>query len=118
MDLKNIRDRGIQKWQGFFMNEHVSKLKELREEMESLPKPIIDEYQKSEFDQKLSFALHSDSLVKITTWQFGSFEYFVGRIHSIHSVNQNLKLQNLLNEIEVIPLEEVVNVELEDEFVE
>ncbi|WP_249305853.1 YolD-like family protein [Lederbergia citrea] len=41
----DITDRGMKKWHGFFIPEHVSSQKEMRHDVEKVRKPILDENQ-------------------------------------------------------------------------
>ena len=70
-----IRDRGKIKWapancmpEGFSMTRKMFK-DQLRQ-----ANPIIDDYQKEEFDQQIGYAMEYHLPVKVTTWNDGSTE--------------------------------------------
>jgi hypothetical protein len=51
-----IRDRGMVKWQAAFqLPELVKSYRELWRDTERIVKPIIDEYEMEEFDQRTCF---------------------------------------------------------------
>ena len=60
-----LKDRGIMKWRAAaFLPEHVSSLQDLVKDYYSTEKPILDEYQVVEFENKINYAMEY-SLLKI-----------------------------------------------------
>ncbi|KRG13932.1 hypothetical protein ACA30_13475 [Virgibacillus soli] len=51
-----MKDRGMKKWHGFMMPEHIGSLGGMWHEGEKEKKPILDEYQLREIDEKLATA--------------------------------------------------------------
>ena len=65
-----IKDRGILKWQAAsFLPEQVSSLHDLVKDYYSTKKPILDEYQVEEFENKINYAMEYVSLIKIYNWK-------------------------------------------------
>jgi len=107
-----IRDRGKIKWQGaFFMPEHVKMLGEIRRDDLKIVKPILDEYQIEEFEQKLLLAMEFTYKVKIKVWEEGFFFEYSGTITRIDEFS---KLIYLETEEKIIKIKfgDVMNIEL------
>ena len=48
-----LKDRGLMKWNGFFMPEHIEMLKQIQKDYYKLPRPILDDGQIEEIEQVL-----------------------------------------------------------------
>jgi hypothetical protein len=89
-----IRDRGIQKWQfAFGMPELVKAQRDLWTDQERMKKPIIDEYQKEEFDQRICYAMEYNLPVKVTIWSDGFTSDLTGRIHYLDPISHQLRIE-------------------------
>lgn len=110
-----IRDRGLQKWQGFFMTEHVAELKIMRDEMEKCEKPLIDEYQRAEFDEKVAYAMEMNMPVRLTQWIDGYLKDTVGRVHYCDVIKQQLRIETMMHDLIRVELADVVGVEIVDD---
>ncbi|MDQ0270700.1 YolD-like family protein [Cytobacillus purgationiresistens] len=110
-----IRDRGLQKWQGFFMTEHVAELKMLREELEKCEKPLIDEYQRVEFDEQVAYAMEYNMPLRLSTWLGGFITDTVGRVHYFDAIQQQLRVITLMGEQTRVSMADVVDVEIIDD---
>lgn len=109
-----IRDRGKLKWQSaFFMPEHVKMLKDLNTDDQKVGKPILDEYQIEEFEQKFCLAMEFSYQIKITTWESGFFKDYKGLLHRLDEIDKVLFLEH---EKHIVRLKfiDVVNVEIEE----
>jgi hypothetical protein len=81
-----IRDRGKKKWHGaFFMPEQVKMQRDFWRDINRISKPIIDEHEAEEFDQRICNAMEYILQVKLTVWSDGFTEDITGRIHYYHS---------------------------------
>ncbi|OIK14576.1 hypothetical protein BIV60_11455 [Bacillus sp. MUM 116] len=89
-----IRDRGKIKWQSaFFMPEHVKMLSEVRKEELKVKKPILDEYQIEEFEQKILLAIEYSYQLNITILESGFIKGFCGVIQRLDELNKIIYLQ-------------------------
>lgn len=89
-----IRDRGLQKWQfAFGMPELIKAQSDLWIDQERMKKPIIDEYQKEEFDQRICYAMEYNLPVKVTIWDAGFTSDMIGRIHYLDPVLHQLRIE-------------------------
>lgn len=89
-----IRDRGKLKWQSaFFMPEHVKMLQDLNTDDQKVDKPIIDEYQLEDFEQKICLAMEISYQLKVKRWEKGLFKCYTGFIHRIDGINKALFIE-------------------------
>lgn len=109
-----IRDRGLQKWHGFFMPEHVAELNKIPDEMNKCEKPLIDEYQRVEFDERIAYAMEFNMPVRLTVWIGGHLKDTIGRVHYCDVVKQQLRIETLMHDFVRVNLSDVVGVEIID----
>jgi YolD-like protein len=72
--MKMINDRGMMKYQGFFMTEHSELLKEAKKDYYKVEKPTISQDQIEEFEKLISESLQIHTDLEITIWKDGFFE--------------------------------------------
>lgn len=114
--MSPIRDRGKMKWQSaFFMPEHVKMLRELKSDYQKISKPILDESQIEDFEQKLCMALESRQEVNITTWESGFFREFKGFLQKLDQWNRTILLEEENGCLTTIFFNQIVGVELLEE---
>jgi hypothetical protein len=79
----SIKDRGKIKWQGaFFMPEHVKMLKQFQQsDYYKSSKPVLDQYEVEENENKIHKAMEFTTHLKITTWKNGFFHEFIGLVN-------------------------------------
>ena len=107
-----IRDRGKLKWQSaFFMPEHVKMLQDLDTDDQKIDKPIIDEYQIEEFEQRICLAMEYSYRVIIKTWEAGFFKVYKGLIHRLDEINRILFLEQE-NSIVKLNYNDIVDIEI------
>ncbi|RFU70363.1 YolD-like family protein [Peribacillus saganii] len=108
-----IKDRGKLKWQGaFFMPEHVKLLRDMHTDYHRISKPILDEYQIEEYENKICYAMEFVLSVKVTVWEDGFEKEYIGkvcRLDEIHKVIY-LKLHNEEGYIMRIKFDTIVGV--------
>lgn len=69
-----MKDRGLIKWQGFFMPEHKKMLKEAEIEDMKLKKPTLDEGQLQEINDLLVQSVQDELEIILTLWFDGFIE--------------------------------------------
>lgn len=67
----SINDRGLKKWQGFFMPEHVAQIKEMWLDDQKIKMPIWDEEQIAEFEQLIKYAKDYNLYVDLSLYEDG-----------------------------------------------
>ncbi|MEH7523877.1 YolD-like family protein [Bacillus sp. JJ1503] len=110
-----IRDRGKMKWQtAFFMPEHVKMLKQIQVENDMQTKPMIDEYEKEEIENKILMAMEFAFHVKVKIWREGFFHEYSGRVCRLDGLNRIIFLEGVDGYIERIKFEDIVGGYVED----
>jgi hypothetical protein len=110
-----IRDRGKKKWQfAFGMPELIKAQRGLWTDQERIIKPIIDEYEKEEFDQRICYAMEYSMSVKITIWSNGFTSDITGRIHFVDPISHELRIESKSGEFYRIAFEDVIGVAIVD----
>lgn len=106
-----IRDRGIIKWQpALIMPEQTAMMRALRNELEQCEKPIIDEHERAEFDERIGYAMEYNLPVVFSVWQAGFITEQVGRVHYVDPITQQMRIETLIGEFERLMLADVVGV--------
>jgi hypothetical protein len=110
-----IRDRGKIKWQfAFGMPELIKSQRDLWRDSERMAKPIVDEYQAEEFDQRIAYAMEYKLAVKLTVWADGFTTAITGRIHSVDPVTHQLRIEVNPGEYERVAFGDVTGVTVVD----
>lgn len=110
-----LKDRGNIKWQGFFMPEHIKMLGGLKMDYYRQHKPILDEYQIEDLENKIHNAMEFATPLKFTVWEDGFDWDYTGMVHRLDPITKliYLELENENGHIIKIKFEEVVGVEVE-----
>ena len=87
-----INDRGMMKYQGFFMTEHSELLKEAKRDYYRVEKPTISQEQIEEFERLISDSLQFHTELEITIWKDGFFETELCQVKKVDNINRRLYL--------------------------
>lgn len=110
-----IRDRGIQKWQfAFGLPELVKAQRDLWIDQDRMNKPIIDEYQKEVFYQRICYAMEYNRPVKVTIWADGFTSNVSGRIHYLDPNSHQLRIELQGGEFRRIDFADVIELSVND----
>ncbi|MGP9042081.1 YolD-like family protein [Cytobacillus kochii] len=103
------KDRGMKKWQGFFMPEHVQALNSLQREDSKIPRPILSEDQIEEMERVIVEGLEENSQLALTCWKDGFLIKRVGFLKSVDPVNKRIQLfeQDTLHQINFLSVVQV-----------
>ncbi|MFB3164424.1 YolD-like family protein [Neobacillus sp. 179-J 1A1 HS] len=71
-------------------------------------KPLLDEYEKEEFDRSIAYAMEYNLPVKIKVWSDGFTETITGRIHYVNPITFQLCIEMTTNEIERMAFDDIV----------
>lgn len=110
----DIKDRGNIKWQGFFMPEHVEKLKEMHIDEMRTSKPLLDEYQLREIDERIHTSMEYSLPLIFTLWFEGFIEEVEGVIHYYDEANKQLRVKDISGDVLLIDYNSLVNVDFLD----
>lgn len=110
-----LRDRGKLKWApAAFLPEYTKMLRDLEWDYYRQQKPIIDEFQFEEFDQKICYAMEFNFAVKITKWVDGFNYEIVGSIHYVDPIHKEVRLKTEADEVERLKMSEIIAVEVRE----
>lgn len=85
-----IRDRGKLKLQpASFLPLAV----EMFKDQERIERPILDQYQLGEVEDRICYAMESTSAVKLTIWDDGFTEEVTGLIHYVDLITYQLRIE-------------------------
>jgi hypothetical protein len=94
--------------------EHVEMLRVADREYYKTPKPIIDEYQLQEFEEKIHYAMEFHYQVKFDVWIEGFVEEVRGYIHYLDPIYKEVRIKDDEGNVDRIKFENIINVEVED----
>lgn len=78
-----LKDRGKIKWQpAHFMPEHRAMLRKLETEQMAQDKPLIDEYELEDYENKIHYAMEYAFFLIVKVWREGLFHEYTGRVNS------------------------------------
>lgn len=110
-----IRDRGKLKWRpASFMPEGFAMTRAMFKDQERQEKPILDEYEREEFDQRIGYAMEYNLPVKLTIWTDGFTEVLSGNVHYIDPIQHHLRVESKPGEFQRVDLESIIGVEVVD----
>jgi hypothetical protein len=73
-------------------------------------KPLLDDYEKEEFDRSIAYAMEYNLPLKIKVWSGGFTETITGRIHYVDPITFQLRIEVKSGEFERIAFNDVVGV--------
>jgi hypothetical protein len=111
----SLRDRGKMKWRpASFIPLAFEMTDKMYQDQERLPKPIIDEDQREEFDQIICTAMEFNQAVKFTVWRDGFNEVMSGKVHYVDSIKEELRIEVKPGEFKKVVLGEIIGVNIEN----
>lgn len=107
-----IKDRGTKKWTSLMLPEHIALLRELSIELDKEKKPILDEYQIQEFEEKIHYAMSFNLAVKLSVWKDGFTDVFTVHVHYIDSLNKQIRAKDKNEDLYYIDFADIVDIEV------
>lgn len=105
-----LKERGMKKWQGFILPEQVEAMAWLADEMAKVDKPVVDEYQRIDFDSRVDFAMEFNLPVEFTVWTAGKFSKVSGHVKYVDMIAQQFRVKLADGTIERVNMADVVDV--------
>src|SRR5699024_7556617 len=72
--------------------EHVRLLKEYKQDLQAIEKPIVDEQKYEEFNTIISQAIEENIYLEFTYYQKGQLKQIVGQVHHVNQLNKELHI--------------------------
>ncbi|MBZ9536898.1 YolD-like family protein [Cytobacillus oceanisediminis] len=106
-----LRDRGMKKWQGFFLPEHIKLVKEEFENQNKIKQPILDEDKLNDIDILIHEGMEDNLLLKFSLFNDGYINTLLGRTVYIDYLNNKLRIQDEKDQIHHVSFSKLVDVE-------
>lgn len=97
-----------------FMPEHRALLRELARDELRQPKPLLDEYEIQEMENRICYAMEFTYPVKITKWDDGFTYEENGHVHYLDSIRKEVRMVVEDGCAVSIAFEDIVSVEVID----
>ncbi|SDY80368.1 YolD-like protein [Evansella caseinilytica] len=110
MNWKDNKDRGTIKWTSLMLPEHVTALRQLKQQQTKQPKPEVDFQQLEAFEYIVCEAMETNREMHFILWQDGLFVEFRGNIHYIDHLKKQLHVKSLLGDVKYIPLNSLISI--------
>jgi YolD-like protein len=100
--MDNIKDRGIVKWQGFFMTEHRGELRNFAWNFNTKTQPELAEDRKDDLDETVNHAMANRNDVMVLVFSRGTYRELSGKIERLDPINGTLNINGQPIEIDRI----------------
>ncbi|GIN84179.1 hypothetical protein J6TS2_05650 [Heyndrickxia sporothermodurans] len=109
-----IRDRGNKKWVSLMLPEHVKMLREMKVDVNRQSKPLLDEYQIQEFEERIKYAEEFKLPLDFSVFDHGFMKNIIGRVVKIDPLTKQIKLKNMNGDIEYLNFRDVMEIKIMD----
>ncbi|WP_342042598.1 YolD-like family protein [Bacillus sp. OTU2372] len=82
-------------------------------DQERQSKPLIDEYEMDEFDQRICYAMEYNLAVKLKVWKDGFTTVVVGSVYRVDPISHEVHIEIKLGEFERIKFEDIIGVSVD-----
>ncbi|TCT25507.1 YolD-like protein [Melghiribacillus thermohalophilus] len=106
-----LKDRGTIKWTSLMLPEHVKELKQMWQDETKKPRPILDQQELEEFNERLLEAFEHGKRIEVTRYQNGRENSLSGKIEKIDAVCQIIVLKTY-EQVHSIPFRDITNLEI------
>ncbi|MFH5779037.1 YolD-like family protein [Heyndrickxia oleronia] len=113
MSNDNIHDRGMKKWHGFMMPEHVGELNQVWIDSQKINMPLFDEDRILEFEQLIRYAKDYNLYVDLSLFVDGFKRKLLCYIKSIDQLKKEIKVVTE-GGIEIIQFNKILNITVID----
>ncbi|WP_107841311.1 YolD-like family protein [Metasolibacillus meyeri] len=108
-----LKDRGLKKWQGMMITEHVELIKEMDREAAVEKRRTLSEWELEDLQMTINQALQQNIVVNLDVWEGDRYTKHKGVIKAIDSNTLNLAT---LNSIKSISLKNIHEAKLDEYF--
>jgi hypothetical protein len=104
-----LRDRGNIKWTSLMLPDHVSMLKRELHDSKKVKKPILDEQQIEDMENRICDSMEHIYPLLITVYDEGFFREIEGYVHCINPYNKQLHVKDLKGDTNFIKFMDIVD---------
>ncbi|WP_217585485.1 YolD-like family protein [Lentibacillus saliphilus] len=108
-----LKDRGTIKWTSLMLPEHVKMLKELWDEQQIEPRPILDAQELDRFNNQLIQAYETQTSLKIAVYMVNRVSWQTGFITKLDPTSKSIELQTNTHK-RSISIYDVVDIQTDD----
>jgi hypothetical protein len=107
--MAKLKDRGIVKWQGFFMTEHRGELRKFTWDFNKKEQPELAEDRKDELDELVNKAMATRNPCVVLHFSRGTYSECNGTIDRIDTLNGTLLIDG-----QPIEIDRIIDVKIRD----
>ncbi len=85
--LINNRDRGMKKWQGMMLTEHVVAIQDWQVKENYIERPQFDEWELEAIQMEIETAYKHQCDTNVTVWRNGKTVFYIGKIELDHRLS-------------------------------
>lgn len=108
--MDRIRDRGIIKWQGLMIPEHVRMIKEWEEANDKVEKPQLDDWELEAIQMEMELAYKRGSSASVKVWRNGMTQSYNGKITELNASQGYVSIDSPFGD-DRIPVEDIIRVD-------
>lgn len=105
--LHRCRDRGITKWQGFFMTEHSGELRKFALDLNNRDQPILTDERRDDLDATISEAMANRNDCVVLYFSRGTYRESHGKINRVDPLTSTLHING-----ETIEFDRVIDIRI------
>ncbi|QFF98814.1 YolD-like family protein [Psychrobacillus glaciei] len=106
-----IKDRGMKKWQGMMLPEHVRLLGDRRRSLMKTGRPELDEQELQSIQEILEKLMKYSAEADYKLWENGEFQTYRGTITKIDEYNRQIHyIDSFSNRCEPLSIDNIVDI--------
>ena len=90
----DIRNRGMMKWQGLMLTEHMKRLEEWGSEYEKIERPHLEDWEQDLIAEEIERAFESKSTIRLTYWDNGRIKHDYGVLIEINLKSKSIVIDD------------------------
>ena len=111
----SYQDRGMLKWQGFMLSDHLEDIEKVNHDSKKIEKPLLDEYQIEEYEIRICEAMEYNSALKISIWVDGFIEEKIVKVHYLDNVKKQIRAKDSKDYAHIINFTDIIGVEINED---
>lgn len=110
-DFSRLQDRGVKKWQGMMITEHVTLLKKFNEDQKKTPRPELDEWDLDTIQETIEIAMKRNVEIRIKLWREGEVILRGGLIKEINLKYRTMDVKDPYD-VSTYKLDDIIDVSI------
>ncbi|OIJ22025.1 hypothetical protein BKP45_04935 [Anaerobacillus alkalidiazotrophicus] len=102
-----LKDRGNIKWTSLMLPEHVEMLRKWADDLNKVPRPMLDEQQWEEIEITVTDAIADNNVLAFTYWEDGYYKTLIGRVHFIDMNGKQFRIVDEFDEKLCVAFEDI-----------